>query len=342
MPRILLAEDDATSAMIATRTLQRAGHEVRHANNGLEALELLQQEAFDAVVTDWMMPVMDGLDLVRRIHARFDPVPATIMVTCLTMPEARAHALESGADEFVAKPVHSHQLLAAVDRAIARRNPAIVASVPVMPALPGTGRAPFPIVVVGANAGGPAALRLLLRACGPAASEAAWVVAQNGLPEMILGLMPLLQRETGMRVALATHGQPLMPGRVLLGPGGSHVGIAEDGLSVEIVHASEQHHVRPAADVLFRTAAQAAGSRCVAVILTGMGIDGTMGAAFVRSAQGRVLVAQPGPHVASGMAKSVQRAGLATSVHPLESLGGAVTQAVGEVAHVRMLMPAAS
>lgn len=328
MARILIAEDDPTSALIAARVLEGAGHEVRRVANGLEALTLLQAEDFAVVVTDWMMPDMDGLELIRKIHARFDPIPATVMVTSLAMADARAHALESGADEFVGKPAHPRELIVAVDRALARRNAGIAPFARAIPQSFSPAAPRFPIVVVGANAGGPAALRILLRSCGPAASGAAWVIAQHGLPELLRSLVPVLARETSMPVVQAAHGMPLEPGRVVVAPGGSHVLIAAGGTRIELVQDGDIQHVRPAADPLFRSAAEAAGASCIAVILTGMGRDGTEGAAVVKAAGGRVIVAKPGLHVAAGMAESAIRAGLASQIEPLEAIGSCVTRAI--------------
>jgi two-component system chemotaxis response regulator CheB len=185
-----------------------------------------------------------------------------------------------------------------------------------------------PIVAIGANAGGPAALRVLFRSCGRAATEAAWIVAQNGPTEMLLGLVPLLARETTMRVSLAGDGSPIEPGAVILAPGGSHVRVSGNGRSIELLREPPINHVRPSADVLFASAAAAAGGRCVAVVLTGMGCDGIEGAAHVRRARGRVVVVRPSARVASGMADGVVRSGYASALESLETVGAAVTDMV--------------
>jgi two-component system chemotaxis response regulator CheB len=332
MARVLVAEDDPVSAILVSRALGQAGHRVAIARNGLEALQQLQAEAADVLVTDWMMPELDGLELIRKVHQRFDPVPVIVMLTCIDMPQARAHALDSGAEEILTKPVRPQELLAAVDRGLARRaqmeQPTDEFLSPFVPAAP-SGHAPaFPLVVVGANAGGPAALRLLLRNLPTSAEQAAFVIAQHLQPQMLDSLVPALQRETRMPVSLAVHGQPLTPGTVLVAPGGRHACISADGRRVELNADPEENHVRPAADPLFRSAAAAYGPACIAVVLTGMGRDGLAGTSRVRAAGGSVFVTTPAPTIASGMPESVFRAGLATSAVPLDSMGPVIGQAI--------------
>lgn len=342
--KILVADDDAVSAFLITRALESAGHECTVAKTGLAALACLKRSPYDALVTDWMMPELDGPELVRRVHQSVDPVPVIVMATCLSMPEAHAHALEAGVDEFLTKPVHAKELVAAFDHAFARRHQTEVPSeqfletftLPPKPAV----EPRFPLVVVGANAGGPSALRLLLRGLPPEAGGAAFVVAQHLQPQMLESLVPILQRETGLRVSLAVHGQQLTPGRIFVTPGGKHACISSDGGRVELNDDVEENHVRPAADPLFRTAAATFRERLVAVVLTGMGRDGTAGAARVSAAGGQVLVAAPGPQVASAMPESVIRAGFATAVVPLVSMGQAVGAAL--VRTVQIAQPQAS
>jgi two-component system chemotaxis response regulator CheB len=337
---VLVVDDDAVSAIVSSRALTQAGHAVSLARSGVEAIEALQAGDFDVLVTDWMMPDLDGLELIRKVHLRFDPPPATIMMTCLTNPQAREHALESGADEFLAKPARPAELIAAVERSLARRRPHATPTLdavipfPRAPAPSASAGLHVPVVVIGANAGGPRALRLLFQSLPAECRGASFVVAQHAQAQMVDALVAKLAGDTTLHVATAGHGHALASGEILVGPGGRHISIAPTGLSVELDAAPERNHVRPSADQLFASAADAFAARCIAIVLTGMGIDGTDGAARVRAAGGTVLVATPGAHVASGMSESAIRAGVGSAVVPLDGLGAALAQCLGRTRSV--------
>lgn len=113
--KILVADDESTPALFLRRTLERLGHEVVVASNGLEAWERLQADAFRLVITDWMMPGLDGLDLCRRIRGRGDS--SYIYIILLTAREGlqdRLAGLTAGADDFLSKPMDPAELAARV------------------------------------------------------------------------------------------------------------------------------------------------------------------------------------------------------------------------------------
>lgn len=104
--RILIAEDDPSSRLLLETTLIRQGHEVVATPNGEDAWEaLVRPDAPRLVIVDWMMPVLDGVSLCRRIRAQLeDRRPYVIILTALTEREAVIEGLEAGADDFVFKP----------------------------------------------------------------------------------------------------------------------------------------------------------------------------------------------------------------------------------------------
>lgn len=105
--RVLLADDDKVSARIVSRGLEKAGFSVTVVADGLAAEQRLANETFDVFVTDWMMPERDGIDVVRRLRARpsgSKSPPFVVVMSVLSIPSARAHAIEAGADGFLAKP----------------------------------------------------------------------------------------------------------------------------------------------------------------------------------------------------------------------------------------------
>jgi two-component system, OmpR family, response regulator len=119
--RILVAEDDAQTAEFIKRGLDELGHNVVEVCNGADALHLLLIEQFDVAVLDRMLPVTDGLSVVRRIRAADIDVP-TLLLTALGRIEDRVDGLEAGADDYLVKPFAFSELAARVN-ALARRKP---------------------------------------------------------------------------------------------------------------------------------------------------------------------------------------------------------------------------
>ncbi len=109
--KILIAEDDDVSRKVLQVTLEKAGHEVVAAPGGVEAWESFDQDPLRVVVSDWMMPVLDGLELCKRVRAR----PGTaytyfILLTARTGRENYRHAMDAGVDDFLTKPLERDEL----------------------------------------------------------------------------------------------------------------------------------------------------------------------------------------------------------------------------------------
>ena len=110
---ILIVEDDAVSALILRKTLEQLGHEVVAATNGVEAGRYLTREYVPLVITDWMMPDMDGLDLCRHIRRLEDrPYTYVILLTAKDQRTDRLKGLSAGADDFLVKPLDKDELIA--------------------------------------------------------------------------------------------------------------------------------------------------------------------------------------------------------------------------------------
>jgi signal transduction histidine kinase/CheY-like chemotaxis protein len=125
--RVLLAEDNPTNRTLALRILERRGHTVLVAENGKEALDLLEQHEVDLVLMDVQMPVMGGFEATRaireqeRITGRHLPIVA---MTAHAMKGDRERCLEAGMDEYMSKPIDSARLLALVDEIGSGATPA--------------------------------------------------------------------------------------------------------------------------------------------------------------------------------------------------------------------------
>ena len=125
---ILVVEDEPISGLVLTTALEELGHAVTLRGDGQEAWALLERSsslpafdspAFDLVVSDWMMPVVDGLELCRRIRSQRGQYIYVILLTVKGLPEERLEALEAGADDFLVKPLDPAELVARME--VARR-----------------------------------------------------------------------------------------------------------------------------------------------------------------------------------------------------------------------------
>jgi len=117
--RVLMIEDDAALARLVSEYLHPLGFEVAPAESAADGLRRLEQDAYDAVLLDVMLPDLDGFEVCRRIRARSD-VPV-LMLTARGQDEDRIVGLELGADDYLPKPFNPRELLARL-RAVLRRR----------------------------------------------------------------------------------------------------------------------------------------------------------------------------------------------------------------------------
>lgn len=109
--RILIAEDDAISRRVLLAQLNKLGHEVLVAEDGKQAYELYQREPVQVVITDWMMPEMDGIALCKLIRSeQKEHYTYILMLTALAGKKNYLEGMEAGADDFVAKPFDKDEL----------------------------------------------------------------------------------------------------------------------------------------------------------------------------------------------------------------------------------------
>ena len=109
--RILLVDDDASTRRLLNAMLQKMGHEVVHAYDGLEAWEILQHDQINFVLSDWLMPRMDGVELCRRLRASDQQhYTYVVLFTGKDQDDDVVIAMEAGADDFLTKPVQAKEL----------------------------------------------------------------------------------------------------------------------------------------------------------------------------------------------------------------------------------------
>jgi two-component system chemotaxis response regulator CheB len=178
------------------------------------------------------------------------------------------------------------------------------------------------IVVIGASTGGPPAIARLL----------GWLPRDFAAPVLIVQHMPSgytaafaerLGRAGRLPVRHAEDGDPVLPGQALVAPGGMNLGLRLAGGAVvaHVMDGPAHSMLRPSLDICLEAAVGTFGGATCAVVLTGMGNDGVLGAAAVRAAGGRVFAQSAESCVVFGMPKAVIHAGLATEVASLEEIG---------------------
>ncbi len=366
---VLAVDDNAANLLLVRATLKQAGHTVTTATNGAEAWDILKQQKFDAVVTDWMMPIVDGMDLIKLIRRDVRPHPVVIMVTASTDSAGRGSALDAGADDYLLKPLNVHELQSRLANLFARANQATPTLPPSAPAAPATPSAPAPPRPAAAappaapprpsapapappSAAPPAPAPARARAGtfmavaigastgGPPAVEevlrkltantnAAYYVIVHGPTWMQSSFAKTLQRCTTMPVSLARDGMASEPGHVYVNPGSIHMSVNPTTLAIRLLDTPEENFVKPALDPLYRGLAAAFGSRLIAAVLTGMGKDGFLGCVEVHQQGGKVLVQDPETAVVPAMPNAVISSGIPHSVLQLADIAAAIDRFVG-------------
>jgi class 3 adenylate cyclase len=121
--RVLVVDDDRVNRTLLTRSLERDGHRVRCAENGLEALEVLRDEPCDVVLLDIVMPKLDGVSLLERIKA--DPALhdlPVIMISGVDETDSVVHCIEIGADDYLPKPFDPVLLRARIGAGLTKKR----------------------------------------------------------------------------------------------------------------------------------------------------------------------------------------------------------------------------
>ncbi|MCD6449792.1 MAG: chemotaxis response regulator protein-glutamate methylesterase [Thermotogaceae bacterium] len=328
--RVMIADDSAFMRMILKDIIdsQPDMKVVAIAKDGLEAVELAVKHRPDVITLDVEMPKLNGIEALKLIMKK---APArVIMVSSLTEEgaEITLTALQIGAVDFLAKPAGSvsmtfrqvaDQLLEKIRNAIkvdltkltAREvKPSMIKMKKVQAA---TGK----VVVIGASTGGPRSLDMVIPPL-PSNFPAPIIVVQHMPAGFTKSLAARLDKNSNLNVKEAQEEDILKPGWVYVAPGDYHLGARLNGsrVSLYLDKSPKINNVRPAIDYTLDKITEIYKEKTIAVILTGMGKDGTKGAFKVKFYKGTVIAESKETCVVFGMPKSVIEEGYVDYVLP--------------------------
>lgn len=319
-PRILVAEDEPATARLHSGLLTRAGYDVVVVGDGIQALDELMSNPYDLVLIDWLMPHLNGLGVIAKARESISRCPPMVLCTQIDTDEGRAAALRAGADAYLVKPASKLLLIGTVEDTLqCSHQPSSVRQAQLTRAHSRVTR--LPVLLVAASTGGPEALyafvdRLPARLAGPV------VVVQHGPDWMIRTIAERIE-SSGRTVVVVDNPVTVEANVIYLAPGDRHLRF--EGLcrvpKLRPYDGPKVHFVRPAADPLFISAAQLFGRRALAVVLTGMGCDGAIGAAHIDAVGGTVMAQDPVDAIAPSMPTRTIETGVGATVASIGTLG---------------------
>lgn len=348
--RVLIVDDSASvrQALSAVLSEDPEIEIIGVAGDPFMAARKIREEVPDVITLDVEMPQMDGITFLRKLMAQH-PIPV-VMCSSLTEEGSQTlmQALEAGAVDVILKPkigaadylAESGERIRTAVKAAAsarlgnlRRNrTSASASSPqekltadaVLPPPPGVramAKTTEMVVCVGASTGGTEALREMLEALP--ANAPGMVIVQHMPEKFTAAFANRLNSLCEVEVKEAADGDPVLRGHVLIAPGDRHTLLERRGaryhVSVRGGPLVSRH--RPSVDVLFRSAARAAGANAVGVIMTGMGDDGARGMEEMKQAGAFLNIAQDeATSIVFGMPKEAIARGGVDKVLPLETI----------------------
>ncbi|NNM51914.1 MAG: chemotaxis response regulator protein-glutamate methylesterase [Pseudomonadales bacterium] len=339
---VLVVDDSAFFRSRIVQLLKRSPklRVVGEASNGREALRLALDLKPDLITMDYEMPVMDGITAMIEIRKQW-PIPV-IMLSSLTFEGARLtiKALEAGAADFLVKSQMDAQmdgrplLIEKILALVAAKNIGVESKQAVHHPVSVSGPVPAPTVhtstkslerlkllVVAASTGGPLAIRQVLEVL-PATFRCPILVVQHMPERFTQAFAERLGEHCRIGVEEAEDGVALKAGHAYVAPGGKQLLLAQQsGLCAQVVADHDGRLYKPSVDVTLGSAAKVVGAGVLALVLTGMGDDGTRGGRLLHAAGGILWVQEASSCVVNGMPQSLRNAGLADEVLTLSDMG---------------------
>jgi len=337
---VLVVDDSAVVRQVMQGVLSADPKiKVSVAADPIIAFSKMEKETPDVVITDLVMPRMDGLTFLRKIMAE-RPLP---VIVCSEVAHRRTEeaisALELGAVEVITKPklgvrefLHeSGVMLIDVVRSAAQAKLTPARFLPVAPRNaadvvlrlgPVSRHQPTgdKVIAIGASTGGTEAIREFLQAM-PA--ECPGIVIVQHMPEVFTrAFAERLNRDCTIEVKEASDGDRILSGRALIAPGNHHLLVqrSEFGCLAQVREGPLVSRHRPSVDVLFRSVAKSMGPNSVGVIMTGMGSDGAQGLLEMRNCGALTIAQDEASCVVFGMPKEAIARNAVVSVVPLRRL----------------------
>jgi two-component system chemotaxis response regulator CheB len=347
--RVLVVDDSALMRRVIWGLLEEDPEiqVVGSAVDGLDAIEKVHQLQPDVVTLDVEMPRLDGLQTLGYLMSEH-PVPC-IMLSAYTPrgAETTLRALDYGAADFVQKPsgAVSLNLERVRDELLEKIKVAKGIDLKRLPFRPGSGlggaiappkavqaKAPSPVdrgsvVAIGTSTGGPRALAALIPGL-PKGFPAPVLVVQHMSAGFTRSLAERLDRDSQLRVKEAEAGERLEAGTVYLAPGDWHMEVKRGpgGVLVALDQRPPILGVRPCADLLFLSVAEAYKEKAVGVVLTGMGRDGTKGLKAMRAEGARTVAQDEASSIVYGMPRAAYAAGCVERVLGLDRIAAGIVE----------------
>ena len=343
--KVLVIDDSAMVRQILEKGLAMDGgiEVVGTASDPYVARDKIIELNPDVLTLDVEMPRMDGVEFLRKLMPQH-PIPV-VMVSSLTQ-KGRAitlDALEAGAVDFISKPTSnvvdglnsmimelrtkikiastanvSHWKNKRFDAAganVNRKKPSTVA----------LDETTHKIIAIGASTGGTEALKSVI---DELPSTSPGVVIVQHMPEVFTKMYAdRLNQSAAMQVVEAKDGETVVPGKVLIAPGGLHMELVRTGgiYKVRCFTADRVNGHCPSVEVLFKSVAKCAGKNSIGIILTGMGNDGALGMLDMKNSGSMLNIAQDEKTcVVFGMPKEAIAANAVHEVLPLDKIAGRV------------------
>ncbi len=327
---------------------------------GREAVDQLERADPDVVVLDVEMPDLDGISALPLLLQK-KPNLIVIMASTLTRRNAEVSlkALALGAADYIPKPETSREvttsanfhrdLIDKIRQLGARRRrsrPDAPARAPVMaplgrPRLVPADAGPHPamklrpfaataprVLLIGSSTGGPQALTALIGRLNGVSDRVPVLITQHMPPTFTTILAEHLARASGRPAHEPVDGEPVVAGHIYVAPGGRHMRVAKrNGVAVVTLDDGPLvNFCKPAVDPLFVSAAEVWGGSILALVLTGMGSDGSRGAANIIEAGGSIIAQDEASSVVWGMPGAAVHAGVCSAVLPLDQIAPKVVR----------------
>ncbi|MDD2582508.1 MAG: chemotaxis response regulator protein-glutamate methylesterase [Desulfuromonadaceae bacterium] len=350
--RIVVVDDSAFSRRSITRMLEGLDYVevVGYAVNGEDGIQKVIALKPDLVTLDLEMPKMDGFTLLRILTARFSlPV---IVISALSGADKVFRALELGAFDFVAKPSSSASVdLLSIKEDLQNKVLQVLALKPYgqVRSIAGVSRQErgdtcqvpagrtwggkhnsIDIVAIGSSTGGPPALQQVFSAFQQQYPFAI-VVSQHMPPGFTKAFAERLNRSSLFDVKEAEDGDLVLPGRILITPGGRNMTFDVCGghVSACIIAPSESDRYVPSIDVMLQSCAAIYRKRAMAVILTGMGNDGSKGVLSIKEHGGCVIAESEETAIVYGMPREAIATGVVDRCVPLDRVASEIILLAG-------------